>query len=196
VVAKEEVDEEKVIATEKEITVEKEDVDDKSDEEKEEKSSRKSKDKDYLKPLKSMLEMRPTSFRQVFEEMHSEVKRVHEEETKYQRRREERFIDLLEEYFYRSDHIGVAWDDAKRALDRHSAYDDLGKSDRKRIYAAYMEELENKMEAKTKSLRNLAEAKAIKEREREKEREYEMERDKDLAGDMIIHYICRSFMSF
>lgn len=71
--------------------------------------------------LRSMLIRRPAMLEQIFNELRAIAKTEHDEELKRKKRREERFISLLEEYYYRSDHVGTSYDDAKPVLERHSA---------------------------------------------------------------------------
>ena len=58
-------------------------------------------------------------------------------------RRMERFEELLEDYFYRSDHVGTTWDIAKEKLRGHSAYKDLRRypDDRLAVFTAHMKKL-------------------------------------------------------
>jgi pre-mRNA-processing factor 40 len=107
------------------------------------------------KQLRSMLMKRPAALDQVFSDMQEEAQAEREEALRRQRKKEERYVELLEEYFYRSDHVGVGWEEAKHLLERHSAYAALAKPDRSRVFAEYMEQLARKMEAKTKSMRTL-----------------------------------------
>ena len=68
------------------------------------------------------------------------------------RRREDRFISLLEEYYYRSDHVDVVWEDAKKVLSKHQAYSALERSDRKRLFEEHMADLRSKLAAKKESI--------------------------------------------
>ena len=108
-----------------------------------------------LLQLRAMLTKRPSNANLIYQELHLVAFSNHEEENRRQRKREERYIELLQEYFYRSDHIGINWDSAKKMLDRHSAYENLGKNDRKRIFSVYMDQLNVKLEQKTKSMQNI-----------------------------------------
>lgn len=102
--------------------------------------------------VRVLLKERLSNLNAIFDEYLSDVVREFEEDQRRQLRREERFIELLQEYFYRSDQIDIHWDDAKRLLDRHSAYDALTKSDRKRLFNDYMNDLKKKMESKNKKI--------------------------------------------
>ena len=136
--------------------------------------------KSVLVMLRSMLTRRLQHLQQVFTEMQAAALAEREEELRRAKRREDRFVELLEVsqffkhifddllvtvlqqllddtkgYYYRSDHIGVTWDEAKKVLERHSAYDALVKADRKRLFSTYMDGLSKRMEAKTKSMQSM-----------------------------------------
>lgn len=87
--------------------------------------------------------------------MKAKAQADYEEEQRYIKKLEGRFLNLLEESFYLSDHVGMAWDDAKKILQKRSAYDSVGKSDRKRLFYKHMENLAAKMESKAKSMKLL-----------------------------------------
>jgi hypothetical protein len=93
------------------------------------------------KQVRVMLTKRPMAFDFVFADLLEQAKADYEDEQRKQRKREERYVQLLEEYYYRSDHVGVPWDDAKVVLGKHSSYDALEKVDRKRLFDAYMEQV-------------------------------------------------------
>jgi hypothetical protein len=48
-----------------------------------------------------MYEKRPKNFRMVFEELHVQAKGQHEEALRRQQRKERKFKELLDDYFYR-----------------------------------------------------------------------------------------------
>lgn len=100
--------------------------------------------------LKSLMSERPSSLLAVFSEYKQRAIEDHEEDQRLQLRAERKFVSLLEETFYLSDHVGLPWEEAKKTLQKRSAYDSVGKSDRKRLYAEYMEGLTAKLEAKTR----------------------------------------------
>lgn len=70
----------------------------------------------------------------------------HEEDLKLERR----FIELLEDYYYRSDHVDVTWEEAKDDLYKRSAYANLDRTTRKRLFEKYMADLADKLAAKKK----------------------------------------------
>ena len=107
------------------------------------------------KQLRAMLVKRPASLTDIYEEFVDQAKLDYEEVVRRQKKREDRFLDLLEDSFYRSDHLDVTWDQAKEFLSRHSSYDILAKADRKRLFTSHMDQLAKKMEVKTKSMRSL-----------------------------------------
>mmetsp|Transcript_10007 Transcript_10007/g.8958 ORF Transcript_10007/g.8958 Transcript_10007/m.8958 type:complete len:896 (-) Transcript_10007:86-2773(-) len=104
--------------------------------------------------LRHIFIKRPKHIQVIFNEIFEHVKTEHEEELKRIKRREDRYIELLEEYFYRSDHIDVTWEDAKRLLEKHSAYDAINRNDRKALFYDYISELKKKMEEKTKNIKS------------------------------------------
>ena len=64
----------------------------------------------------------------------------------------DRYRELLEDYYYRSDHIDVDWEEAQEDLCRHSAYRDLDADDRKKLFDEHMAILKDKMEKKVRGL--------------------------------------------
>ena len=91
--------------------------------------------------MREMLEQRPYNVSAVFHDLQApfiEAKKAADEK---KARREAKYIALLQEYYYRSDHVEVTWDEAKRELDSHSAYSDLERSERKRLFEEYMTSL-------------------------------------------------------
>lgn len=126
--------------------------------------------------LREIFKERPFHIQLIFEDYHRQAVIMHDEDAKAQKRREDRFIELLESYFYRSDHINIEWDDAKKLLDRHSAYDALSRSDRKRLFNDYISDLRKKMESRIKQMKKpLAHMNVIEEgEERSSETEEEI----------------------
>lgn len=104
--------------------------------------------------LRSIMQDRVHHIRYIFDDLHDRLVQEHETAMRHLKKKEDRFKKLLEDYFYRSDHIDIVWDDAKRSLERHSAYDSLGKSDRRRLFAEHLDNLKKKMESKSKSFKN------------------------------------------
>ena len=100
--------------------------------------------------LQEMLSKRPANLQIIFDDLVSDAIEEYKEEQKRMARKIERFVQLLEEYFYRSDHVDTTWSDAKKCLSKHSAYDDLPKAERKRLFKEYMTELETKVPSKLK----------------------------------------------
>ena len=109
----------------------------------------------YSKQLRTMFAKRPSSLAVVFADFSDHAKQEYEEDQRKQRKREKVFVDLLEENFYRSDHVGVSWDEAKDVLSKHSSYDAVTRSNRHRIFQSYMEQLAAKFELKKKNMQNL-----------------------------------------
>ena len=100
--------------------------------------------------LQDMLSKRPANLQIIFDDLVADAIEEYKEEQKRLARKIERFVQLLEEYFYRSDHVDTTWSDAKKCLSKHSAYDDLPKAERKRLFKEYMAELETKVPSKLK----------------------------------------------
>ena len=141
----------------------------------------------YSKQVRAMFAQRPSSLGVIFGDMMEQAKAEHAEELRKQRKKEERFVEKLEDYFYRSDHVDVSWEEAKQVLSKHSAYDALSEADRKQIFTLYMEQLAKKLDAKTKAMQNLlgtSTADADKDRKDHKDhstRDRDRERDRDRA---------------
>eukprot|EP00128_Syssomonas_multiformis_P015575 Colp12_sorted_trinity150504_noHs@4141 len=91
--------------------------------------------------LKALMLERPSALGAIFTELHKKAVVDHEEELHYARKVEKKFQALLAENFYRLEHADIAWDDAKRTLQRRSVYDELSKTDRKRLFAEHMDSL-------------------------------------------------------
>jgi hypothetical protein len=91
----------------------------------------------------------------IFDTMLERAKYDAEELRKSQVKKEEKFRRLLEDYYYRSDHIDTSWSDAKKDLSKHSVYDSLSKTDKKRLFAEHIDSLKEKMHSKRKSMESL-----------------------------------------
>lgn len=91
--------------------------------------------------LKALIADRPSALVAIFSELHKKSVADHEEEEQYARKVEKKFVALLAENFYRAEHADIAWDDAKRTLQRRSVYDELSKADKKRLFAEHMDAL-------------------------------------------------------
>lgn len=105
---------------------------------------------EFKRKLLNLNDKKPHQLKLIFDNLIEDARIDYEEGLKKMQKREQRFIDLLEEYFYRSDHLDITWDDAKKLLERHSSFDVLGRTDRKRIFVQYMSNLRKKMESKVK----------------------------------------------
>jgi hypothetical protein len=107
--------------------------------------------------LQEMLLQRPYNLKEIFQDLHDKAYDEWEEEQRLKKKNEEKFLNLLKEYFYLSDHVNISWDDAKAIISNRSAYDLLHKSDKKRIFYDYMAQLKEKMEQKALAMRALSE---------------------------------------
>ena len=125
--------------------------------------------KDIPKLLKSMFALRPKIPEQVFREIQDDCIIKHEEETKRQKRREDKYVMLLRDFYNRSDHVGFEWEEAKKDLGKYSEYDALSRTDRKRIFHEHMKELEQLMKLKNKSLHDSMTSSEIKNGKDDKE---------------------------
>ena len=118
--------------------------------------------RDISQLLKSMFALRPRTPEQVFREIQDDCIIKHEEEMKRQKRREDKYIMLLRDFYNRSDHVGFEWEEAKKDLGKYSEYDALSRTDRKRMFHEHMKELEQLMKLKNKSLHDSMTSSEIK----------------------------------
>jgi len=95
--------------------------------------------------LRQMFLERPASLEIIYEELHKKAVEDYDEDCEYMLKIEKKFNSVLAEYFYSAEHVNIPWDDAKVQLQKRSVYEALGKSDRKRLYGAYMQQLSNKL---------------------------------------------------
>jgi hypothetical protein len=106
-----------------------------------------------INQLRSLMMDRPVSLNVIFAELLDKAEVDFVEETRQIRKCEDRFVALLRESFYSSDHVGITWEDAKKILQRRSAYDVVSKSDRRRLFTLYMDDLMSKMQSISKSVK-------------------------------------------
>ncbi|OQS05614.1 pre-mRNA-processing protein 40A-like isoform X1 [Thraustotheca clavata] len=106
------------------------------------KSSKKS---EFYAGLRSV-ETVPPSVRTWFEQNHrNEVERIERIEAA-RKKKLEAFHDMLTEYYYRSDHLDVTWETARRDIERRSSYRAMeSESVAKEAFHAYMDKLKEKM---------------------------------------------------
>ena len=98
--------------------------------------------------IEGLLSHRPWQLKAIFSDLYDPLVKEKRASLEKQKKREDRFVSLLEEYYFRSDHVDVTWDQAKRALERHSAYDALERGDRRRLFDAHMNTLRSKLAEK------------------------------------------------
>lgn len=103
----------------------------------------------------SMLQSRQHFAAQIFSELQRQAEIEYEEDMRRQRKAEERFTELLQQYIFRSDHLSTTWEAIKPKLQRRSAYEDLTREDRRRLFQEYMDNLSEKMKSKEESLKAL-----------------------------------------
>jgi hypothetical protein len=143
----------------------------KSRSEKIEEKSDKKRDKDIQSLLWDMLDNRPKYPLLYFTEVHDDALEVFEQARERQKRKEDKYITLLEDFYNRSDHVGIQWEDAKQEIGKYPEYTNLARNDRKRIFTEYMAELEGIMKLKTKSLHDsmLGEVEKIRAEDKDKD---------------------------
>ena len=98
--------------------------------------------------IEGLLSHRPWQLKAIFSDLFDPLVKEKRAALEKQKKREDRFVSLLEEYYFRSDHVDVTWEQAKRTLDRHSAYDALERADRRRLFDAHMSTLRAKLAEK------------------------------------------------
>eukprot|EP01084_Bolivina_argentea_P320528 556164_1 len=86
-----------------------------------------------------------------------QAKRDRRYREKVERDRENRYVELLEDLYYRSDHVGKTWDDAQDRLDRNSSHipRDLSVETQKRLFKEHMSELRKLMDEKAARMKAL-----------------------------------------
>lgn len=109
-----------------------------------------------LAALQSIILSRPHSLHFIYLDMLDKVVEEYETNLKHQKKAEDNYLKLLQDYFYLSDHVGISWEDAKLQLSKRSAYENLSKHDRKRLFEEYMSGLSHKLEAKANAMRLLS----------------------------------------
>jgi len=97
-----------------------------------------------------LMEKRAWNAEILFEALVKKALEEKEAEERRQLKRERNYQELLEDYYYRSDHVGIKWSSASRDLERHSAYKELDEKKRRQLFDDYMLALEEKMPKKKK----------------------------------------------
>lgn len=123
--------------------------------------------------LQNLLTTKKHLLLQVLNEILARKREDWEERERHRRKLEDRYLDLLDELFNRSDQIDISWEEAKQELSGCSAFESLGKTERKRFFYEHMRELRQKLEVKlikTNEVKQLEEIK-LQEVLREKEEE-------------------------
>jgi hypothetical protein len=105
----------------------------------------------------NLISSRPANIRLALNEILELAISDHEEDLIHIKKHEERLSELLEDYFYRSDHVGMNWEVGQKSLLRHSSYEVLGKSVCEKRFLKHMEVLERRLEEKNNSMKNLRE---------------------------------------
>ena len=92
-------------------------------------------------PFGDLLQRAPKHAELVFDRLREDAKKEEIRREEKKQRRREAFQDLLMDYYYRSDHLDVTWDEAKRELRHRSAYRALDSGTRKSLFEEHMSEL-------------------------------------------------------
>jgi len=87
--------------------------------------------------------------RMFFDELIGREAVAYAEAQKKQRKLEERYTELLEDYYYRSDHVDTPWSDAKEDMRKRSAFLDTKEGDRRRMFDQHMTTLAKKLGTKS-----------------------------------------------
>jgi hypothetical protein len=106
--------------------------------------------------LRKLLQTRPWIVRFILDEQSARAKEDYEEEMRYRKKAEDKFVQLLKDAVYLSDHLRYTWEDVKPMIQHRSAYEALTKSDRRRVFAQYMQELSEKYAAKSQAMKLLS----------------------------------------
>jgi hypothetical protein len=96
--------------------------------------------------LAAMIAAEPVSHaRMFFDETITKEAAAFAESQRRQRKREERYLELLEDYYYRSDHVETSWSDAEYDMRKRSAFLDLKEGERRSMFDQHMATLAKKL---------------------------------------------------
>ena len=98
-----------------------------------------------IRRLVDMRKKAENHLRLFFDEVLAKEVSYHEEKLRRKKMREDRYLDLLEEYYYRSDHVGIPWKEAEYDMERRTAFREMPEVDRKRMYDDHMAALKRKL---------------------------------------------------
>jgi biotin carboxyl carrier protein len=99
-------------------------------------------------PLAVALRERPWNYRVLYEELKLRAVEAHEESERRLRKAKDKYEDLLMNYYYRSDHVDVTWEEAQADMHARSAFKELPPELRKAWWEEYMERLRAKARAR------------------------------------------------
>ncbi|CAM9486636.1 unnamed protein product, partial [Ectocarpus sp. 13 AM-2016] len=122
--------------------------------------------------FQEILDKRAVNLGIVFEALVEKAQVKRKEEERQRERREKKFGDLLEDYFYRSDHVDIDWEQGRDKIGKHSVVKEMEEDDCKRMFDEHMSMLKEKMAkkaARQEQMRLEREAKRKEREEREKE---------------------------
>ena len=100
--------------------------------------------------LAVILEKHAQSAKTAFSEFMEDAAQARKDAERKLKKLRENYVDLLQDYYYRSDHVGVVWDEAKGQLSKHSAFSKLPEGDRQPKFEEYMADLRAKSEKNPK----------------------------------------------
>lgn len=122
-------------------------------------------------PLTNMVATRPWNVRITFTDLHARALELAEAEARRVRRLRERYEELLMDYYYRSDHVSVTWEEAQTELRNRSAYQDCAPDQRREWFTAYMDRLRAKAAARAAKVAAEKAERAAREAAREARKE-------------------------
>jgi pre-mRNA-processing factor 40 len=123
-----------------------------------------------------------------FEDLLEEAKEEQKERERKAKKQVTRFVSLLKDYYYKTEHVGIEWEEAIGDLKRHSAYKELGEKEREPAFVKYMQGLKERKEEKKKrkaekARKQKGEGKEGKEKEEKKAKGGKEGKDEDDGDD-------------
>lgn len=106
--------------------------------------------------LRALINERSNGLVQAFKSVQDDAIKAKEEENRKLKKKFDSYLDVLSECYYRSDHVGTTFDEAKDTLSKYREFEDLTKEQRKSLFDNYMDELERRYKEKKKSMSELA----------------------------------------
>jgi pre-mRNA-processing factor 40 len=113
--------------------------------------------------IAALKRLRPWNFDLIFHDLQNHAAEAAAEAERKRKKQRSRFEELLMDYFYRSDHIDINWEEAKEMIRHRSAYQESPVDQRQHWFDAYMTRLRAKAQARKARL--LAERAAAQQEE-------------------------------